>query len=65
MHIDLVAKIVYVKPRDKLITVKLHQHKGEMSFGKAIKGSMVLNDLVVYFGITGIKVCNKTGLKKH
>ena len=51
MHIDLVAKIVYVKPRNKLIIVRFHQHKGERSIGKAIKGSMVLNDSFIYFEI--------------
>ena len=37
-----------------------HQHKGERSVGKAIKGSMVQNDSFVYFRIrSGIKECNK------
>ena len=60
MHIDLVTSIVYIKLRNKLIFLKFHQHKGERSIGKAIKGSMVLDDLFIYFEITGIKECNKT-----
>ena len=65
MHTDLVAKIVYVKPRNKLIIVRFHQHEGDRSIRKAIKGSMILNDSFVYFEITGIKECNKTWLENN
>ena len=53
MHIDLGTSAVYVRHRNKLICVELYQHKGERFIGKAIKGSMVLDDLFIYFEITG------------
>ena len=65
MHIDLVAKIVYAKPRNKLILVKFHQHKGERSIGKAIKGSMVLNDSFVYFEINWHKRVQQDRVRNH
>ena len=63
MHIDLVARIVYVKSWNKSILVKFHQQKGDRSIRKAIKGSMVPNDSFVYFEITGIKEYHKTSLE--
>ena len=57
-HIDLVDKAVYVKPQNKLIIVRLHQHKGDRSIRKAIKRSMVLKDSFVCFEITDVKECN-------
>ena len=35
--IDLVDKVVYVKPRNKLIIVKFHQHKGKGPSEKQLK----------------------------
>ena len=55
MHIDLGTNVVYDKLRNKLICVEFYQHKGERFIGKAIKGSMVLDDLFIYFEITGVK----------
>ena len=54
-HIDLVDRTVYVKPRNKLIIVNLHQHKEDRSIRKAIKRSMVLKDSFVCFEITDVK----------
>ena len=55
MYVDLGTSTVYVRHRNKLICVELYQHKGERFIGKAIKGSMVLDDLFIYFEITGAK----------
>ena len=56
-HIDLVGKAVYVKLRNKLIIVSLHQHKGDRSIRKAIKRSMELKDSFVCLEITNAKEC--------
>ena len=65
MHTDLVATIVYVKPSNKLIIVRLHQQKEERSIGKAIKGSMVLNDSFIYFEINWHKRVQQEGVRNN